>query len=384
MFSRFNVILILILLFPVGLYFFFPDLKYDLLALEISSNRFLSLESFVLIYLVASVGLNVQTGFAGQLNLGYGGFMAIGAYTVAIWQSHFSDFVLAHEWWTLLISLTTSFAAASIIGFLVCLPTLRLRGDYFAIVTFGFAELVRQIIKNEEWLTGGANGIPNISFMPHLTRGLQDLVQENFSGSMQNFDAHMFVKCVFFLCFSAAVICLVTCLRDSPLGRALFALRENEKAAQACGISLTKIKSGAFLISAGLGGVAGYMYVILTSIASPDDFTFIMSVFVLCCVVLGGLGSIRGSVVGALILMSLGEFLRDILAALPRTEEGLPLVPAEARIIFFGLVLVLMMRFRPNGLISLESDTRRLADAREDKKTKEQDPSPYYRVGTSR
>jgi len=387
--SKFNWIIIGLLVLPLIVAFFFPASSYDfkinnffgygLFEYEFSANNFMTIFGFVLIFVVASIGLNVQVGYAGQLNLGYVAFMAIGGYTAALFQDAHPELYLNYPFFGILCSLALAAFSAALVGLLACLPTMRLRGDYFAIVTFGFAEVVRLIIKNEETL-GGASGINNVFFLPEkMVDGFENSIASNFlsAEAMNSFNGLAWLRYLFFLALAAVLIYVVVKLRDSHYGRMLFSIRDNETAAEACGISLAKGKLYAFIVSAAIGGIAGYMMVVRNSQAHPQAFVFMISIYALCSLVLGGIGSVRGAVLGALILMSLGEFLRDVLIALPANSEGSPLVPSEARIILFGLVLILMMRFRPNGICTLESDTARLTK----KKEEGGDASSYYDLG---
>lgn len=386
--SPLNWIIAIIIVLPLILYPAFPasnllDINIGAFSFQYSTSSFLFLFSFVLTFVVAATGLNVQTGFGGQLNLGFAGFMAIGAYAAAILQVEYRDLFVAQPFVGIGLSLLVSAASAAVIGFLICLPTLRLRGDYFAIVTFGFAELVRQIIKNERW-THGTNGINDLKL---VNDEQLDAVTALFAKvlppeKLAVFQADFWVKYAFFVVITAATTWIVTCLRDSHFGRALFALRENATAAESSGISLTKTKILAFIVSSAIGGVAGYMLIMRNGSAHPNMFMFMISIYVLCGLVLGGMGSVRGTILGTLILMSTGELLRDILVALPKDANNEAIVPQQARIILFGLVLVVMMRFRPNGVVTLESDTRRLAEKDDLEALKEDGtPSPYYKVG---
>ncbi|MGE4159729.1 MAG: branched-chain amino acid ABC transporter permease [Planctomycetota bacterium] len=356
-----DMALVFALAFPVLLYPLFPSFQWDLgfqvgggeAQWVVKASRLVFILNYVLVFAVASAGLNVQTGFAGQLNLGLAGFMAVGAYTAAILQISFRDWFMLHDLIGIPILALSAIVASALVGGLVCLPTLRLRGDYFAIVTFGFAELVRQVIKNETW-TRGSGGINNLfllseSSLASLETALAHVFPQISAGSFQ---VSFWVKGLVFTLFLAATLYGVGCLRRSRWGHALVAMRENSVAAESCGISLLKAKALSFGVTAGLAGLSGYMFVMLVETAHPSHFTFMVSVYVLCAVVLGGMGNIRGVLLGTVVLMSLGEFLRDLIDALPPDmDSGEPLVPAQARIILFGLILLVMMRFKPEGLL---------------------------------
>lgn len=356
-----DLILLLALLLPLLMYPLVPDFSWNLefgvgggeAQMAIKASKLVFILCYVLVFAVASAGLNVQTGFAGQLNLGIAGFMAVGGYTAAILQDTHREWFMQHDLLGIPVLALAAVLASALVGGLVCLPTLRLRGDYFAIVTFGFAELVRQVIKNESW-TKGSGGINNLfmlseSSLSSLEQFLAGLFPQVAAG---NFHVSFWIKGVIFSAFLAASLFLVGRLRSSRWGRALVAMRENAVAAESCGISLLKAKTLSFAVTAGLAGLSGYMFVMLVETAHPSHFVFMVSVSVLCAVVLGGMGNIRGVLLGTVVLMSLGEFLKDLIDALPSDPAtGEPLVPAQARIILFGLILLVMMRFRPEGLL---------------------------------
>jgi len=385
--NNINYVLGAILIFPLVVCLLWPTFNqtididnffgYGKFSYQFTANNFMTIGSYAIIFIVAALGLNVQVGYTGQLNLGYVAFMAVGGYSAALFQDANRELYQNHPFIGICLSLLMAIFFSGLVGLLVCLPTIKLRGDYFAIVTFGFAEVVRQVIKNEEVLRGSI-GIKELFLFPkeHV-----DWINNHFFSLFLNEDMEAafkpdpWINYGFFLLLTVIVICFVTYLRDSHYGRMLFAIRDNETAAESCGISLSMGKIYASVISAVIGGVAGYMMVMRTSLAHPDSFVFMVSIYALCCLVLGGIGSVRGAVVGAIILMSLGEVLRDVLTAMPK-QEGEPLIPSEARFIMFGLVLILMMRFRPNGISTLENDTLRLA-----KKEKTKGWSKYFQMG---
>lgn len=252
------------------------------------------------INIIMVLGLNITTGVTGQLSMGHAGFMSLGAYASAI-----LTLKLGAPFW---LALLAGALVAAAFGFLIGLPALRLEGDYLAIVTIGFAEIVRVFFLNFEpgGKAVGLSGIPK---------------ETGFT-------------LVFII--TVAVICLTTWLLRSRLGRAFYALRENEIAAAACGINTTSLKVGSFVIGAFLGGLGGALYAHYMYFISPQDFDFSRSIEMLSMVVLGGLGSIPGTILGACILTALPEMLR---------------VVADYRMLFYGGLLVLLMIFRPNGLL---------------------------------
>lgn len=246
------------------------------------------------------MGLNITTGVTGQLSMGHAGFMSLGAYSSAIFTLKLGvPFYLA---------LLGGAAVAAIFGFLIGLPALRLEGDYLAVVTIGFAEIVRVFFLNFE-PGGKAVGLSGI---PQYT---------NFT---------------LVLVITVLVVYLAYRLLKSRLGKAMYALRENEIAAEACGINTTHLKVLSFVLGAFLGGLGGALYSHYMYYISPQDFDFMRSIEMLNMVVLGGLGSIPGAILGTAILTALPEMLR---------------VVAEYRLLFYGALLVLLMIFRPNGLL---------------------------------
>lgn len=275
------------------------------------------------LYMLLAVGLNIVCGFTGLLDLGYVAFYLIGGYTAGI----FSALLGFHYWFALPIAVLH----ATIWGLLRGIPTLRLTGDYFAIVTFGFAELFFRIVRNEQWLTGGVpNGqLRNIP-APRIP----------FTEVSLNQNWHNYYHILILL---TVVIFVTYRLQNSRVGRAWVAIREDEQAAESMGINVGRYKSLAFAVSAAIGGIGGaFISQFQVNISAPF-FEFWESIFILCMVVLGGMGSIRGAMLGAAILGSLGEILRLTLKEYPEI--------AQSRYLIFGIILVLLMRFRPAGLI---------------------------------
>ena len=277
----------------------------------------------VLLYVALALGLNVVPGFTGLLDLGYVGFYAVGAYTAGLLSLNWGV-----SFW--LILPLAAFNGA-LWGVLRGAPTLRLTGDYFAIVTFGFSELVVMVAKNETWLTRGPMGLPGIP--PPSAFGV------SFRGELPFY--------YLILTVVAVLVVAVRRIADSRVGRAWFAIREDEVAAEACGIDIARYKVAAFALSAAIGSVAGAFYAHWITFISPNTFQFWESVLVLCMLVLGGMGSIPGAILGAAILVSLSEILRSALG-----QFGLP---EDTRFLFFGVVMILMMRFRPEGLLPVKA-----------------------------
>ena len=311
--------------------------------LPFSSNYLLNIATKVLIYVMLGWGLNVVVGLAGLLNLGYVGFYAVGAYTFALLAQWFDV-----SFW---IGLPVAGIVAALVGILLGFPVLRLRGDYLAIVTLGFGEIIRILLLNWPSVTGGPNGINNIprptlfglTFSASAPPGGKTFAQ--FFGipfsSQQRF---------IFLYFVILALVLVTNfvtvrLRRLPLGRAWEALREDEIACRALGINPTSVKLSAFAIGALLAGLAGAFFATCYGFISPENFTFQESATVLAIVVLGGMGSQLGVVLAAIILVSLPEFGRDF---------------AQYRMLAFGAAMVVIMIWRPRGLLSFRTPSIRL------------------------
>jgi branched-chain amino acid transport system permease protein len=268
-----------------------------------------------LIYVGLGLGLNIVVGMAGLLNLGYAAFFAVGSYTYALLNHHYAlDFWLA-------LPLGGLFAA--LFGVILALPVLRLRGDYLAIVTLGFGEIVRLVLQNWDSFSFGPSGIANIA-RPTLF-GREFGVQ----------DSAIFIYYIS-LALVAVVIFVTKRFQDSRVGRALLALREDEIACEAMGIDKTGVKVMAFALGASFAGVFGVVFAAKQAFINPDSFTFIESAMILSIVVLGGMGSIVGVAIAAIILQLMPEYFRFM---------------ADYRMLIFGAALVLMMLFRPEGLV---------------------------------
>ena len=330
-------------------------------------NTFPSVHSSVtiLVFVTMAVGLNVVVGYAGLLDLGYVAFYAIGAYTAGWFASgqfeqvtfHFGSIGLSSDAAGIHISVWLVFLIAAVItaigGILIGLPTLRLRGDYLAIVTLGFGEIIPQAVRNGDDiggfdLTHGTFGISPIDtpgFGQHLhdSLGLPVTYQQSFTAAR-----------LFFWTALAVLLITVFCslrLRDSRLGRAWIAIREDETAAGAMGVPLMRTKTWAYAIGAFFGGIAGAYIASFNQGAFPSQFDFNISVFLLCMVILGGMGSLWGVVVAGIILSWLNvEGLANIGAWL---NNNTPLNIEVPKYSFgiYGLIIVLMMLFRPTGLI---------------------------------
>ncbi|MBW1712378.1 MAG: branched-chain amino acid ABC transporter permease [Deltaproteobacteria bacterium] len=296
--------------------------------LPFATDYLLHVIVLIFIYMILSLGLNIVPGFNGLLDLGFVGFYGIGAYTSGLLTVHFGL-----SYW---IIIPLAFINGAIWGILLGAPTLRLTGDYFAIVTFGFSELVVLFLTNEIWLTRGPLGLPGIA-PPSI-----DLSW--FGGPVWEINSE---TVYYYLALAMVLMTLFVMIRisNSRLGRAWFAIRDDELAAVSCGINLLAYKVIAFAISAAFGAVGGSFFARWVTFLSPDMFKFWESFLILCMIVLGGMGNVWGVMLGAVVLVSLGEILREILPFL-----GLP---AEVRFLAYGLIMVLMMRYRPAGLLPI-------------------------------
>ncbi len=276
-----------------------------------------------LIYIVIGLGLNIVVGLAGLLDLGYVAFYAVGAYSYALLNHHFG----IGFWTALPIGAGLGFISGILLGF----PVLRLRGDYLAIVTLGFGEIIRLILENWNEFSFGPSGISNIS-RPGLF-GIDLSLRESAI-----FIYFLMIAMVLFTIF------VVNRLQDSRIGRAWIALREDEIACQAMGIDKTKTKLTAFALGATWAGMGGVVFAAKTTFINPASFTIWESIIILCIVVLGGMGSIIGVIIGALTLILLPEYLRAF---------------SQYRMLLFGVILVAMMVFRPGGIVSTVRRTYR-------------------------
>src|SRR5512143_198732 len=264
------------------------------------------------LYIVLALGLNIVVGQAGLLNLGYVAFYAVGAYTYAILSTAFGL-----SFWP---GILTGALTAALFAVLVGLPTLRLRGDYFAIVTLGLGEITRIVFNNWDSLTGGPNGISKI--------GRPALAGYRLSGALD----------FYYLILVIAVFTVFAMhrLMEPRIARAWVAIPEDETAAEAMGINTFRLKLLAFVIGSAWAGAAGVFFAAKMAFGSPESFTFSESVLILCMVVLGGMGSIPGIVLGAFLLITLPEVFREF---------------QDYRMLAFGAALVLMMVFKPQGLL---------------------------------
>jgi branched-chain amino acid transport system permease protein len=336
-------------------------------------NYWVRVLDFAMLYVMLALGLNVVVGFAGLLDLGYIAFYAIGAYTAALlssphltsqfaWIAHLFPNGLHTPIW---IIAPVAMAFAAIFGILLGAPTLRLRGDYLAIVTLGFGEIVRIFMNNLDRpvnITNGPKGITGID--PVNIAGFNLAHTHTFLGF--SFPSVYMYYYLFVLC-SLLVIWVCTRLQHSRIGRAWAAIREDEIAAKAMGINTRNVKLLAFAMGASFGGIAGGMFSAMQGFISPESFVLVESVNVLAMVVLGGMGNIWGVILGAILLTFVPEVLRYTVDPLQRWLFGRSLVDPEViRMLLFGLAMVLMMLFRPAGLLPSAVRKRELAVAGND------------------
>jgi branched-chain amino acid transport system permease protein len=299
--------------------------------------------AFALLYVMLALGLNIVVGYAGLLDLGYVAFFAVGAYFYALLAS--PHFGLHLPFWLLL---PLGAAVACICGALLGAPTLRLRGDYLAIVTLGFGEIIRIFLNNLNAPVNITNGPQGVNLIDPIHVGELSLAQAHSVLGI-TFPA-VYNYYYLFLLLTLAVVFVSLRLEDSRIGRAWVAIREDEVAAAAMGINTRNVKLLAFAMGASFGGVAGGLFAGFQGFVSPESFTIIESIMILCMVVLGGMGHIPGVILGAVLLVVLPEALR-YLGPLQQALFGRVLAdPADLRLLVFGLALILVMLLRPSGL----------------------------------
>jgi branched-chain amino acid transport system permease protein len=297
----------------------------------------------ILVFTLLALGLNIVVGFAGLLDLGYAAFFAIGGYTVAFLTAPQSPLVqrgFVVDYW---LTLPISFVVAAIFGLILGAPTLRLRGDYLAIVTLAFGEIVPQAIRNLEGLTNGTKGMNPIG-RPHF-------------GSVELLASDQVPWYYLILAVTAFSVFVIVRLRDSRLGRAWMAMREDEIAASSMGINLVKTKLLAFSLGASFSGFGGALYASMLQYIGPDQFDFSISIILLAMLIMGGIGNIWGVMFGGIMLGAFNFILVDGLQSWLRSLSGLLGMPflaqidlVDSKLMIFGLALVLMMLLRPEGI----------------------------------
>ena len=276
-------------------------------------NYFLQVLTVIMINSILAVSLNLVTGYTGQLSLGHATFMGIGAYAATLLTLQLGFPFLA--------SIILGAIVAAIFGFVIGVPTLRLKGDYLAIATLGFGEITKNILLNLE-ITGGPMGLRGIPKVTNIYIATTALILVIFS---------------------------LNRIMNSRVGKSFIAIREDELAAEAMGINTAKFKIPAFTIGAFYAGIAGGLYAFLFRYINPKDFNFMNSIEILCMVVLGGMGNTYGAILGAFIITVLPELLRVVSPVI-----------AQYRMVLYGLLLVIMMIVKPQGIISGSSLSNKL------------------------
>jgi branched-chain amino acid transport system permease protein len=299
---------------------------------------------FALIYAMLALGLNIVVGFAGLLDLGYIAFYAVGAYAWALLAS--PQFDLHLPFWAIL---PIGAGVAALFGVLLGAPTLRLRGDYLAIVTLGFGEIIRIFLNNLDHPVNVTNGPIGINKVDPISVGGVDLTRTHEFLGIDFSGVHIYYYVLVLILLATIVTCVR--LERSRIGRAWVAIREDELAAQAMGINTRNVKLLAFALGATFGGVAGGLFASLQGFVSPESFVLLESIMVLCMVVLGGMGHVYGVLLGALLLTVLPEVLRSSASPIQKALFGDVYIDPEAlRMLLFGLALILVMLVRPTGL----------------------------------
>jgi branched-chain amino acid transport system permease protein len=308
-------------------------------------------------FILLALGLNIVVGFAGLLDLGYAAFFAIGSYAYAMLASQ--QFGIHIPFW---IMLFVASVIAAIFGILLGAPTLRLRGDYLAIVTLGFGEIVPQTFLNLSQFTNGPNGISSLD-------------QPSLFGKSFGFSATPYYYVLLVLIVLGILVAVN--LQRSRLGRAWMAIREDELAARHMGINTTAAKLSAFALGASFSGLAGVAYAAKLSLVSPDQFQFNVSVLVLSMLVLGGMGNIAGVIVGSFVLSFINSFLLPQSTNLAHSIGLTNIDFTNYRFMLYGVILVAMMLFRPEGLIPSRQRKAEFREAMADPMLAAQEQSEY-------
>ncbi|MDD4964070.1 MAG: ABC transporter ATP-binding protein [Gallionella sp.] len=321
---------------------------------------------FSMLYIMLALGLNIVVGYAGLLDLGYIAFFAVGAYTYALagsphlalaFPAIFPDGVHLPFW----LVLPLGAILAGIFGVLLGAPTLRLRGDYLAIVTLGFGEIIRIFMNNLNAPINFTNGPQGISRIDPIQVGGVSLnaTQELFGITLPSVHLYFYL----FLSLTLVIVLVSQRLEHSRIGRAWMAIREDEVAASAMGLNTRNLKLLAFAMGAMFGGVSGTLFAGFQGFVSPESFSLMESVMILCMVVLGGMGNIAGVIVGGVLLAILPEVLRHSVVPLQQSLFGKVLIdPESLRMLLFGTALILMMLYRPAGLLPSRLRRRELDD----------------------
>jgi len=318
----------------VGIFLIAFSLAVLPFALAQVGTSWVRITNYAILYILLALGLNIVVGFAGLLDLGYIAFYAVGAYVYALLAS--PQLGLHLPFWVIL---PIGAAVAALFGVLLGAPTLKLRGDYLAIVTLGFGEIIRIFLNNLSRpvnITNGPQGIAGID--PFVLGGFR------FDSPIQYY--------YLLLAVALGVILVNLRLQNSRVGRAWEAIREDEIAARAMGIDTRNLKLLAFAMGASFGGLAGGMFSAIQAFISPESFVLVESIMVVSMVVLGGMGNIWGVILGALLLSFVPEILRWTVTPVQEALFGRMLIEPEViRMLLFGLALVLVMLYRPAGLL---------------------------------
>jgi branched-chain amino acid transport system permease protein len=324
-------------------------------ALAYAGTAWVRIANFAVLYVMLALGLNIVVGFAGLLDLGYIAFYAVGAYVYALLAS--PQFGLHLPFWVIL---PIGALVAAFFGVILGAPTLKLRGDYLAIVTLGFGEIIRIFLNNLSRPVNITNGPQGIAGIDPFTVGSfsfarpEKLLGIDFSGPIKYY--------FLLMALTVGVIVITIRLQNSRLGRAWEAIREDEIAARAMGIDTTHFKLLAFAMGASFGGLAGGTFSAIQGFISPESFVLVESIMVVSMVVLGGMGNIWGVIVGAVLLSFVPEILRWTVTPVQEALFGRILIEPEViRMLLFGLALVLVMLFRPAGLLPSAVRKRELA-----------------------
>ncbi|MEW5782979.1 MAG: ABC transporter permease subunit [Pseudomonadota bacterium] len=315
--------------------------------------------NLAILFVFLSLGLNIVVGMAGLLDLGYVAFYAVGAYTWALLASPHFDLHLPF-WIILPLGALLACVAGAVLG----APTLRLRGDYLAIVTLGFGEIVRIFMNNLSAPFNITNGPKGITRIDGMRIGDFNFTQTDTLFGIAFTGPTKYYYLLLLLLLGVIVVNLR--LQNSRIGRAWVAIREDEIAAKAAGINTRNVKLLAFAMGASFGGIAGGMFAAMQGFVSPESFVLNESIMILAMIVLGGMGNVWGVIAGALLLSFVPEFLRYSVEPLQRAVFGRMLIDPEVlRMLLFGIALVLTMRFRPAGLWPEKRHKREMNEAAE-------------------
>lgn len=309
------------------------------------------------INIILATSLNLINGYTGQFSLGHAGFMAIGAYTAAAISAYMGptlysilgDGVFGKSLWFIFVLLLGGTGAA-IAGIIVGVPSLRLKGDYLAITTLGFSEIIRVVIQNLQFL-GASQGFRGIYVYQNGARSLE-MISELGDMPFKFYDIPKYTDFFWTFLIVAVIIFGITNLMRSTYGRGFIAVKDDEIAAESMGINTTRFKVTAFIIGAFFAGVAGGLYSHFLQYINPEDFNFLRSIEIVAMVILGGMGSTLGVVIAAIVLTLLPELLRDV---------------QQYRMIVYALLLIIMMILRPQGLFGIKLERKK-------KLTPEQEP----------